>query len=205
MAKCGICGTDVTFDVMQYSVPDFEGRKHRVCKACVMKTQGKALKYDAASGRVIVVEQADIEIRKRCNVCGHIFCYNPVDLVNNENKRKQAIFSAMGSLGGAMTGHYAAAAIHQGNINQNMNAITDYNKCPRCGSLDLCVIRREEAAFNNSAQTFPNYIPAPQNNTQIPPTAVSAATGSNQAAFCPNCGRKFQDAERFCVACGTKR
>lgn len=146
MANCGLCGVDVTFDMMQYYVPDFEGKKHRVCKACSVRAKDKALKYDSASGRIVVVDRSEIEIRKKCNVCGNVFCYNPVDVDNNKKKQSQAVFSALGSIGGAMSGHYAASAVHQGNINQAMGGIVDYDKCPKCGSMDLRVISKEELA-----------------------------------------------------------
>ena len=154
MAKCGLCGVDVTFDMMQYYVPDFNGQKHRVCKRCSVSAQDKALKFDPASGKIVVVEKSEIEIRKKCNVCGHVFCYNPVDLDNNKKKQSQAMWSAVGSLGGAMSGHYAASAIHQNNSNQAMGGIVDYNKCPQCGSMDLKVLGKEEQISNNQAQQF---------------------------------------------------
>lgn len=155
MAKCGVCGTGVTFDIVQYYVPDFDGRKHRVCKNCAIRAQDKALKFDPVSGKVVIVEKSDIEIRKKCNVCGNVFCYNPVDLDNNRKKQNQAMWSAVGSLGGAMSGHYAAAAVNQSNTNQAMSSIVDYNKCPQCGSMDLRVISKEELLLemnNNRVQ-----------------------------------------------------
>lgn len=155
MANCGMCGIDVTFDMMQYSVPDFEGKKHRICKNCSVRAQGKALKYDPATGGIVIVEKAEIEIRKKCNVCGNVFCYNPVDLDNNKKKQSQAMWSAIGSIGGAMSGHYAASAVQQSNTNQALSGIVDYNKCPKCGSMDLREISKEEIATqlnNNGAQ-----------------------------------------------------
>ena len=159
MAKCGVCGVDVTFDLVQQYVPDFDGNKHRVCKNCSARGQGKALKYDPASGRVVFVDPSEIEIKKKCNVCGNVFCYNPVDLDKNRKKQSQAVFSALGSLGGAMSGHYAAAAVNQGNANQAMNAIVDYNKCPQCGSMDLKIISKEDLAMEtNKTQPQPPQI-----------------------------------------------
>lgn len=146
MANCGVCGADVTFDIMQHYVPDFNGQKHRVCKNCAQSAQGKAMKYDPATNRIVIVDPSEIEVRKKCNICGKVFCYNPVDLDNNKKKQSQAVFSAIGSLGGAMSGHYAASAIHQSNANQATNGIVDYNKCPQCGSMDLRTISKEELA-----------------------------------------------------------
>ena len=164
MAKCGVCGVDVTFDMMQYYVPDFDGKKHRVCKNCSLLAADKALKYDPASGRVIFVEKSEIEIRKKCNVCGHVFCYNPVDLDNNKKKQSQALWSAVGSLGGAMSGHYTASAVHQSNTNQAMSGIVDYSKCPNCGSMDLRTISKEELAAER----------APSQQTSTAPVASVA-------------------------------
>ncbi len=151
MAKCSVCGVDVSFDVVQHYVPDFDGKKHKVCKNCGLRGQGKALKYDPTSGKVIFVEPSEIEIRKKCNICGHVFCYSPIDLEHNKRKRNEAIYSALGGLGGAMSGNFAASAVQQLNTNQAMNAIVDYNKCPQCGSLDLKTISKEELSFEMGA------------------------------------------------------
>lgn len=144
MAKCGLCGTDVTFDMTQHYVPDFEGKKHRVCKRCLEAAKDKALKYDSVRGKIVIVEKSEIEIRKKCNVCGNIFCYNPVDIELNKRMQGTAIISALG-------GHYAASAVQQSNI------ITDFDKCPKCGSKDLKVITKEEftmeAVGSNSQQS----------------------------------------------------
>lgn len=142
-----MCGKVVTFESMRYFVHDFEGTKHRVCKACTQRAEGKALKFDPKTQRVRVVERRDIEIRKQCNICGKVFCYSPLDVAKNKQKANMAVLSAIGSLGGAMSGHYAASAVHQGNARNEMNGIVDYDKCPQCGSLDLRIMSKEEFLF----------------------------------------------------------
>ena len=105
------------------------------------------MKFDPKTQRVRVVERRDIEIRKQCNICGKVFCYSPLDVAKNKQKANMAVLSAIGSLGGAMSGHYAASAVHQGNARNEMNGIVDYDKCPQCGSLDLRIMSKEEFLF----------------------------------------------------------
>lgn len=146
MAKCVVCGVDVSFDMVQHFVPDATGEKHRVCKSCATQSRNKALKFDPSIGRMTIVEYSDAETRKRCNVCGKVFCYNPSDLLKNEQKKNSATWSAIGSIGGALGGYYGASAVHQGNADRAQDAIVDYNKCPQCGSTNLSVISDEEFA-----------------------------------------------------------
>ncbi len=146
MAKCAKCESKIKLSLVKYYVPDNSGKKHEICKNCYTDPSlvGKALKWDEASGKVIVTEKADIETRKKCRNCGHIMCYNPVDLDNNKKRINQARINALGSLGNAMNGHNAASAVYNQSAQGALNQIVDYNKCPACGSIDLVEISKEE-------------------------------------------------------------
>lgn len=75
--------------------------------------------------------------RKRCNVCGHIFCYTFEDLEENQRLAKRAVNSSMTSLTGALAGYHASSATNLQTAEDQMSRIVDYSKCPKCGSKDL--------------------------------------------------------------------
>jgi len=83
------------------------------------------------------------EYRKKCNVCGNIFCYTDKDIeisntyaeLSNSN-RKMGIQSKVGSLIGMN--------VMNNNSDEKeklaelySNKVIDYSKCPKCGSSDL--------------------------------------------------------------------
>lgn len=96
------------------------------------------------------------EIRKRCNVCGHIFCYNQADINENRDNAKSAIWSGVGQIAGAVGGAYTASAVNHTNAQNSLNKIVDFNRCPQCNSTDLAIISDEEfeamKAQNNAPQ-----------------------------------------------------
>ena len=98
-------------------------------------------------------QQENKEYRKKCNVCGHIFCYTDSDLLSNkllaEKAKTLSTVAFVESLGGSRI-----------TSNQNEEAsertrarIVDYNRCPQCHSTDLTDATEEEihqAANGNS-------------------------------------------------------
>ena len=157
MALCNKCGNKIKLAVVKYYVPDISGVRHDICKECFTEANasGRALKWDANIGKVIMVEKEDIEIRKKCRNCGHIMCYNPVDLDNNKKAVDNARLNALGSLGNAMNGNYAASAIYNQTAQNGMNQIRDFNRCPACGSIDLVTLTKEQFEFERNAQNAP--------------------------------------------------
>ena len=61
----------------------------------------------------------DIEYRKRCNICGHIFCYNEADIKKNKSNAKSAFWSSIASMGQAFGGAYTASAVNNSNTKAN--------------------------------------------------------------------------------------
>lgn len=84
------------------------------------------------------------EIRKRCNVCGHIFCYNQADIKKNISNAKSAMWSSIGQIAGGLGGAYTASAVNQTNAQNSLNKIVDFNRCPQCNSTNLAIISDEE-------------------------------------------------------------
>lgn len=84
------------------------------------------------------------ETRKRCNVCGYIFCYNQADIKKNRSNATQAVLSSIGGIAGAVGGAYTASAVNNSNAQNSLNKIVDFNRCPQCNSTNLSVISDEE-------------------------------------------------------------
>ena len=142
MAICQKCGNKIKLSLVKNYVPDVNGVRHDVCKDCIAEASGRALKWDASIG-------------KKCKNCGHIMCYNPVDLDNNKKAINQARINAIGSLGNAMNGHHAASAVYNQSTQNSMNQIVDYNKCPSCGSIDLVTLTKEQYESEKNAKNAP--------------------------------------------------
>ena len=99
------------------------------------------------------------ETRKRCNVCGHIFCYTNADIKKNRSNATSAVFSSIGGIAGAVSGAYAASAVNQTNAQNSLNKIVDYNKCPNCNSANLSIITDKEFEEMKKQQNISNQQP----------------------------------------------
>lgn len=119
------------------------GKRQVECRNCYNKYKGKLLQF-TPDGKAIVMEDKDAEIRKKCNVCGHLYCYSLYDLMRNAEKAKSAALSATMGFAGAVSGMYTASAVHSGNAEAASNRIVDYNRCPHCGSIDVRTLSKEE-------------------------------------------------------------
>lgn len=75
-----------------------------------------------------------IEIRKRCNVCGTVFCYTQEDVSANLRNAFVNLAGSVAQLGGVATGNIGAAIYGKQNA---QSRIVDYSRCPNCGSKDL--------------------------------------------------------------------
>lgn len=125
------------------------------------KDQYKIVDYNEEREKV-----AKAEIRKRCNVCGHIFCYNQDDIKKNMDNAKNAVWSGIGQIAGGLSGAYTASAVNHTNAQNSLNKIVDFNRCPQCNSTDLAIISDEE---------FENMKAQNQATQQPASTTVSAA------------------------------
>jgi len=143
---CGMCGKKVGLLcaelVGQY---DKRGKKIPICAPCFNGCgKDRTVKYDPDSDKVKYVTQAEYETRKKCNVCGNVFCYSPQDVAKNVQRANQAILSGVTGVATAASGHLTASAVNQSSADNQLNNIVDYNKCPKCNSTDLRVLSSEE-------------------------------------------------------------
>lgn len=97
----------------------------------------------------------DREHYKKCNICGHIFCFSDSDMRENERLLKKAStarkLAVMESIGGTRL----AANQQSGKADSLESQIVDYSKCPKCNSTNLTDLT-EEQAKNERASTSNN-------------------------------------------------
>jgi len=86
------------------------------------------------------------EYRKKCTVCGHVFCYTDEDLRQNLKNAKMGIISSVGTIAAATGGNAYAAYENNKLTEKNKSKIIDYKKCPNCNSTHLVDITEEEFA-----------------------------------------------------------
>ena len=151
---CPLCGKRIMRKISGYSlITDSNGNLHETCYNCYKKAkdQGKSLKYDDAKKRVILVDPEFSEIRKKCNVCGSIFCFTTEDVLENNRKyqsnKKQAVNNVMLSGLRYVNGDKTNANLHMIQADaqiSNMNNVRNFRKCPNCGSESITLISEDD-------------------------------------------------------------
>ena len=94
------------------------------------------------------------EIRKKCNVCGNIFCYNVNDILVNNANIKSAAISSLGTMASAVVGTRYDTYEQNKMANNSLSKIIDFNKCPNCGSTNLSDVSNENVISNQSNNTL---------------------------------------------------
>ncbi len=152
--------TDVNINATQFPLNKSDAQKaketlERFVKECnlsgIKEYERKSVPEKTYSGEYFDAERVisrslelNKETRKRCNVCGHIFCYNQADIAKNKSNARQATISSIGGIAGALGGAYAASAVNNSNAQNSLDKIVDFNRCPQCNSTNLSVISDEE-------------------------------------------------------------
>lgn len=153
--QCAHCGKRMTpfSDPLQYNVMDENGRKTNlvICAACMTMSKTKKI---VVQGNKVVMEDFE-EIRMKCNVCGHIFCYSGLDVKQNIQHEKDAQKSALRSLGQALFTNQISSQLSANETQRHMDKIVDYSHCPKCHSADLVQITAEEAKNSTAQQNVP--------------------------------------------------
>ena len=80
------------------------------------------------------------EHRMRCNVCGKVFCYTDSDIRANQSHAKWATAHAVSSMLGTKLDYYGQTKQMQNEVDK----IIDYSKCPACNSKDLTELSEKE-------------------------------------------------------------
>lgn len=150
--KCCICGVEMsTFSLncipLQAKV---NGQRLHECKECFKKYKGMALSI-MPNGTAQVIQ--DSEIRKKCNTCGHLFCFTVDDINRNTQRANAAKMDSVLSLGQALGGAATASAVSNISAQGQLAGIVDYNRCPKCGSRDLRMISADEWVKEKAASS----------------------------------------------------
>lgn len=85
----------------------------------------------------------DKEYRKRCNVCGHIFCYTDKDIKENEKNAKIVERNRKSAVVNALVGTSIQSSMDTANADRMAARIIDFNRCSKCNSTDLSEITKE--------------------------------------------------------------
>jgi len=95
------------------------------------------------------------EIRKKCNVCGKVFCYTMEDYRKNAARQAQAGIHALGSVATAVGSSAVGTYANQHMMNEQEKKIVNYEECPHCHSKDLTRLTGEEWEKYGENETAP--------------------------------------------------
>ena len=136
--------------------------------ATLQKTLSEVLKICGLSGfndyksvnvnKVVYAKEngaAGSERIKKCNICGHVFCYSDADIAQNFSNELSAGFSQISQMGNALGGTSIGAAVNEANANSYKSKIIDFDVCPNCHSRDLVRITKEEYEAAMKAKNAP--------------------------------------------------
>lgn len=116
---------------------------HRLAFSKKQKEEGEQA-YNYIKNNCGGIELLQKEYRKKCNVCGHIFCYTGQDIQNNKLHAKLAQINADAAFVETIAGSIIAAGQDEAAAERQHNKIVDYSKCPKCNSKDLSDATDEE-------------------------------------------------------------
>lgn len=99
-------------------------------------------------------ERVSNERRMRCNVCGHVFCYNDEDVSKNLKNAGVGAISAIGGLASIFGGGTIFHTHHlQGQADRYTDKIVDYSRCPSCNSTDISEMKNVEEKRPNQSNS----------------------------------------------------
>lgn len=85
-----------------------------------------------------------MEYRKKCNVCGKIWCYTDEDIKQNTKNAGLAALSSIGAVANVFVGTRYDAYEQTKMSDRAISKIRDFSKCPDCGSTEIRDISVEE-------------------------------------------------------------
>ena len=79
-----------------------------------------------------------MEYRKKCNVCGKIFCYTDKDVKDNLSNAGLAALESLGSLASTLGGGTIFHTSYlTGQSNRHSDKVVDFDQCPYCHSRNV--------------------------------------------------------------------
>lgn len=85
-----------------------------------------------------------MEYRRKCNVCGKIFCFTDEDIKDNLKNTAMAGLNALGQIGSVFGGTIFHTSYFSEESNRFKNKVIDYDKCPYCNSSDIEIVVDDE-------------------------------------------------------------
>lgn len=141
------------FDISFYMAKDFESLKNallRLKNECSISDFKAFNEVDAP--KVVFEDVAEeFAVMKKCDVCGQLLRYTPVDLLKNIYRGMDARRESFASLSGSAT----SSAVNRGNAEMYMSQIVDYGVCPNCKSKKLLEISKEQFSEEMKAKNAP--------------------------------------------------
>ena len=162
-ATCGVCGKTVGWN--RYRIARDNAW---CCPACLKAAQKKGncvvvVNKITIDGLKKLIEggmealKTDREYRKKCNVCGHIFCYRDSDIYRNKKLAQEAKTNSTLAVLEALGGTRIASNQELAAADKALDKIIDYSKCPKCNSANLTDATEEDIkqaqTSNNPAAT----------------------------------------------------
>lgn len=81
-----------------------------------------------------------MEHKRKCNICGKIYCFTDEDLSNNAKNAGLSALKALGSLASTLGGGTIFHTQYlQGQSDRYADKVVDYDQCPYCHSRDVSV------------------------------------------------------------------
>ncbi len=134
------------FTTLVYNNKDSEDAK-KVLERLVslFDSENYDIDLDQNTGKCYIKEKRNQvkpqQFYKKCNTCGHVYCYTQGDLNRNKQLSRQAAANSFASAFGPMM----MSATYVQSANDSKSRIVDYDKCPKCNSVDVVSITEEEA------------------------------------------------------------
>ncbi len=85
-----------------------------------------------------------MEYRRRCRVCGKVWCYTDEDLRRNRSNAVSSAFAAIGGIASAVGGTTAQQHLSYDMMERTSSKVVDYDQCPSCHSKSTSIISEEE-------------------------------------------------------------
>lgn len=138
-----------------------------------------------------------MEYKKKCNVCGKIFCYTDEDLKQNAQNAGLGLLSSIGVLASALGG---GTIFHTNHLKQQSDRysdkIVDFDQCPYCHSRDLSPYTGEDDSHKKDVTTL--------NGPAIPAIHINSSASTDallKRAFIFLEDGNWVSADAYCEAC----
>lgn len=143
-----------------------------------------------------------MEYRRRCKVCGTIWCYTDKDLKSDAVNGVVGALNAIGGIASAFGGTVFHQKMFSDRMENDRRRQVNREQCPNCRSLYTEYyfgedeLDEEEAAPVAESTTYSNALA--ENHL----TREQNVWGEGSATTCPNCNHTIAQNDTFCIYCG---